>query len=394
MILGVGLILMGVASALRGGGEREGPSETFVQVPIRTVASGVRNTATFTQWVGQQRIVRVGDDRLVVLFMGTRGLEIVADEKNQGRTWRSGVRIASVSGDSFSVAADGQGRLHLALSEEGVISYVRLTRTQSGWEPGAVLELSDSATQVTNVAWEAETNTAQVVWTEEAPNGERPMWAAVQPDDAAPQILAEDRLAESGTESDALVNVASYGDGRVIAAYRSAVDSGWYSRIASVDELGAFAWGPEERLPFEDFAGAMTFAVDDEGTAHLGLRDDTNSRITYFRRTDPAGWSGGETVVEAASSEAIELPSIAVDTTSRLVYIFFVDTSEPKGDLRVAIRDPATRWEGPDGVAGEGELDEGALYPTTMASSQGQPILVWTTQGEVPAIQSARISAP
>lgn len=394
LILGAGLIILGVFAALRSGDDPDGPTETFVQVPIRTVASGVSNTATFTQWVGQQRIVRVSDGRLLVLFMGERGLEIVADERNQGRTWRSAVGVPGISGESFSVAADGQDRLHLVLGEEGTISYVRLTRTQSGWESGKVLELSDSATRVANIAWDSSSGTAHVVWTEETPDGELPMWAAVRTEESSPSVLAEEQLAEAVTESDALVNVATYDDGRVIVAYRSGVDSGWYSRIASVDELGAFAWEPEERLPTKDFAGALSLAIDDGGTVHLALRDDTNSRITYFRRIDRAGWSGGETAVQATSSEEIELPSIAVDTTSRLVYIFFVDTSEAKGDLQVAIRDPATRWEGPDGIAGEGELDEGSLYPATMARSDGQPILIWTTQGEVPAIEGARISAP
>jgi len=394
LILGAGLIIVGVSATLRSSVDPDDPTETFVQVPIRTVASGVSSTATFTQWVGQQRIVRISDDRLLVLFMGDRGLEIVADERNQGRTWRSAVGVPGVSGESFSVAADGRDRLHLVLGEEGAISYVRLTRTPSGWESGEVLELSDSATQVANIAWESSTGTAQVVWTEETPDGELPMWAAVGTEEASPSVLAEEQLTEAGTESDALVNVASFDDGRVIAAYRSGVDSGWYSRIAAVDDLGALAWEPEERLPTKDFAGALSLAIDDGGTVHLALRDDTNSRITYFRRIDPGGWSGGETAVKATSSEEIELPSIAVDTASRLVYIFFVDTSEAMGDLQVAIRDPATRWEGPDGVAGDGEVDEGSLYPATMARSDGQPILIWTTQGEVPAIQSARISAP
>ena len=394
LLLGVGLVVAGIAAALRGGEESEAPVETFVQVPIRTVASGVSSTATFTQWAGQQRVVRVGGDRLLVLYLGEQGLEIVADERNQGRTWRSAVRVPQVSGDSFSVAADGRGRLHLILSDEGTMSYVLLTRTGSGYKPGEFLELSDSATQVGNIAWEPQTGTAQAVWVEETSEGEWANWAAITPAGGVPSVLEEEQLAEAGSESDALVNVGAFGDGRVIAAYRNAADSSWYSKVASVDDLGAFEWEPEERLPTKDFAGAVSLVVDDEKNVHLALRDDGNARILYFRRADARGWSSGETAVEAASSEEIELPSIAIDTTSRLVYVFFVDTSAAKGDLQVAIRDPATGWEGPDGVAGEGELDEGALYPTTMGRSEGQPTLIWTTQGEEPAIQSARISAP
>ena len=393
LIAGTGLILLGVMAALRED-EVSPPEGTFLQSPIRTVASEVDSTATFTRWVGQQRIVRVGGNRLLVLFMGDRGLEIVSDERNQGRTWRSAISVPGVSAESFSVAADGKGRLHLALSDQGNLRYLRLTRTISGWESGDILDLSESATEVVNIAWDAASGTAHVVWAEDSPDGERPYWAAVEPGDGTPTTIEERSFAESGGESSVLATVGSYGDGRLITAYREASDSDWYSRVGSFDEFGSFTWEPEEKLPMEDFAGAASLAVDDDKVAHLVLRDDDNARIVYFRRLNAGGWTGGETAVDASSSDEIDLPTVSIDSTSRLVYVFFADTSGEQAVPRVAIRDPATRWEGPDAIAGEGEITQGATHPATMERSEGQPIVIWTTQGAEPAIQSARISAP
>jgi hypothetical protein len=395
LVLGVGLILLGVAAALFNEEDAAEPQQTFIQAPIRTVASGVEATATFTNWSGQQRIVRVGDNRLLVLFMGSRGLEIVADERNQGRTWRSAVRVPGITADSFSVAADGKGRLHLALSDEGGLQYVRLERSSTGWVPGEILDLTDAATEVVNIVWDAASGTAHVVWAEDSPSGERPYWAAVSPGDGSPSILKERPFAEPGGEASVLAALGSFGDGRLITTYRNANDASWYSRIGAPDELGEFAWEPQEALPMEGFAGAVSLAIDEDRVAHLVLRDDTNTRITYFRRQDPGGWSGGETAVDATSSDEIDLPTLAVDTTSRLVFVFFVNNAEEGATPQVAIRDPATRWEGPDAIAGTGEIGRrGAAHPTTMGRSEGQPIVIWTTQGAQPEIQSARISAP
>ena len=395
LALGTGLILLGVAAALFNEEEAAEPQQTFIQAPIRTVASGVEETATFTNWSGQQRIVRVADSRLLVLFMGSRGLEIVADERNQGRTWRSAVRVPGITADSFSVAADGKSRLHLALSDEGGLQYVRLERSKTGWVPGEILDLSDAATEVVNIVWDAPSGTAHVVWAQDSPSGERPYWAAVSPGDGTPTIVKERSFAPAGGEASVLVALGSFGDGRLLTTYRNASDASWYSRIGGLDELGEFAWEPEEALPMEGSAGAVSLAIDEDRVAHLVLRDDTNTRITYFRRQDPGGWSGGETAVDATSSDEIDLPTLATDTTSRLVYVFFVNNAEDGAIPQVAIRDPATRWEGPDAIAGTGEIGRrGAAHPTTMGRSEGQPIVIWTTQGARPEIQSARISAP
>lgn len=394
LVLGAGLILLGVAAALFNEDAAE-PQQTFIQAPIRTVVSGVEATATFTNWSGQQRIVRVGDNRLLVLFMGSRGLEIVADERNQGRTWRSAERVPGISADSFSVAADDKGRLHLALSDEGVLQYVRLERSSTGWVPGKILDLSDAATEVVNIVWDAPSETPHILWAEDSSSGERPYWAAVSPSDGAPTVTEERPFAPAGGEASVLAALGSLGDGRLIATYRNANDAAWYSRIGAPDKAGEFSWEPEEALPMEGFAGAVSLAIGEDKVAHLVLRDDTNTRITYFRRQDPGGWSGGEIAVDATSSAEIDLPTLAADTTSRLVYVFFMNSAEEGATPQVAIRDPATRWEGPDAIAGRGEIGRrGAAHPTTMGRSEGQPIVIWTTQGARPEIQSARISAP
>ena len=258
-----------------------------------------------------------------------------------------------------------------------------------------MLTTSVAASEVVNIVWDGSSGTAHVVWAEDSSSGERPYWAAVSPGDGSPSILKEQPLAGPGGEASVLAALGSFGDGRLITTYRNANDASWYSRIGGPDELGEFAWEPKEALPMEGFAGAVSLAIDEERVAHLVLRDDTNTRITYFRRQDPGGWSGGETAVDATDSDEIDLPTLAVDTTSRLVYVFFVNNAEEGATPQVAIRDPATRWEGPDAIAGTGEIGRrGAAHPTTMGRSKGQPIVIWTTQGAQPEIQSARISAP
>jgi hypothetical protein len=99
--------------------------------------------------------------------------------------------------------------------------------------------------------------------------------------------------------------------------------------------------------------------------------------------------------VDAASTPEIDFPSISLDTSSKLIYVFFQSNQTSVGtEVRVAVHDPATGWEEPVSIADPTDIPNGAQFPTSIATISGQPIVLWTKGGTAPAIQAARITAP
>ena len=129
--------------------------------------------------------------------------------------------------------------------------------------------------------------------------------------------------------------------------------------------------------------------IDSRRTAHLILRDSSSFELAYYTRTLRGGWSSGETAVDANSIEEIDFPVLTVDQTSRLVYVF-LQTTDAVPQIRVAIRDPASGWEGPYSVTSSASFPDGAGYPTSIEQADGLPIVAPDApgHGESPALRA------
>jgi hypothetical protein len=392
VLLGVGLALVGFMRLTSAPAE---PSEQTVESPIRDVAVGTRADATHAQWIGQRRLVRTSNGRLIVFFSSPQGLSLVTDQSNSGRSWRSPITITDIPATSFSVAIDNKDRVHLAFSDGGAISYARLDETPEGWVNTAVLELDEASSPVVDVAWDPQSGMANVVWAREVELGEVPQWAAIATDGRTPSLAQTEALSRGGDEIPVLANVASGPGSPLLATYRRGNRSaGWYSSTAEWDEnANRYTWSPEERIPTNEAIGAASVVIDSRGTAHLILRDSTTFELAYYTRTQRGGWSGSETAVDADGIEEIDFPILTVDQTSRLVYLF-LQTTEDFPQIRVAIRDPASGWEGPYSVTSPTSFPDGAAYPTSIDKASGLPVVLWTRGGSTSTIQAARVAAP
>jgi hypothetical protein len=392
VLLGVGLALVGFMRLTSAPAE---PSEQTVESPIRDVAVGTRADATHAQWIGQRRLVRTSNGRLIVFFSSPQGLSLVTDQSNSGRSWRSPITITDIPATSFSVAIDNKDRVHLAFSDGGAISYARLDETPEGWVNTAVLELDEASSPVVDVAWDPQSGMANVVWAREVELGEVPQWAAIATDGRTPSLAQTEALSRGGDEIPVLANVASGPGSPLLATYRRGNRSaGWYSSTAEWDEnANRYTWSPEERIPTNEAIGAASVVIDSRGTAHLILRDSTTFELAYYTRTQRGGWSSGETAVDADGIEEIDFPILTVDQTSRLVYLF-LQTTEDFPQIRVAIRDPASGWEGPYSVTSPTSFPDGAAYPTSIDKASGLPVVLWTRGGSTSTIQAARVAAP
>lgn len=393
VVAGLGL---GVLALTRGGGQEvvtmPAPAPA-VDSPVRDVAFGVAGDATHSQWIAQQRLVRTTDGRLVALYGGTDGLYVVTDQGNQGRSWGSPVAYPGIEPRSFSAAIDGGDNLHIAFSDGSSVSYAYLGSEGRGWDEPVILSIDrDSASPVLDIDHDPEGDRTYLVWAGKTGSGEAPTWAAIQ-GSTSPRVVHSDELADPGDEIPVLVNVAVGPDSTIHATFRRGDSSfGWFGRRGSIRNDGHVEWLPEERLSSGEGFGAASLAVDAKGVAHLVLRDSTTYQLLYFKRTKRGGWSSPQSAVEGQRVEEIDFPTLSIDSTSKLVYLFFqTDQNVSAGEVSVAVRDPAAGWEGPYRIPSAGQ---GAGYPTAMAVSSGQPIVLWTTGGEAPSIQAARIIAP
>jgi hypothetical protein len=391
VLLGVGLAFIGLTRLTAAPAE---PSEQTVESPIRDVAVGTRADATHAQWIGQRRIVRTSSGQLIVFFSTPQGLSVVTDQSNSGRSWRSPVTIPDLLATSFSVAIDDQDRVHLAFSDGGTIAYARLEETRGGWVNTDALELDDASSPVVDVAWDPQSGLANVVWAKEVDSGEVPQWAAITAG-GRPSIAQTTALARGGDDIPVLANVAGGAGSPLVATYRRGDRmTGWFSSTAEWEEdASRYTWRPEESVPSDQAIGAASVVIDSRRTAHLVLRDSSSFELAYYTRTQRGGWSSGETAVDANSIEEIDFPILSVDQTSRLVYLF-LQTTEDSPQIRVAVRDPASGWEGPYSVTSPTSFPDGAGYPTSIEQAPGLPIVLWTKGGSSSTIQAARVAAP
>jgi hypothetical protein len=390
VLLGVGLALLGISRAL----EDDEPVEEPVQTPIRTVADSVPINATETEQIGQRRVVSTSRGRLIVVYPGPDGMSIVADQANQGRSWRSPVTLPALVATSLSVVADDEGRLHVAFADGAGISYTVLTETDTGWNASNVVSIDESPSEIVDVAWDPLRELAHVVWASSDDGGEAPEWAAFDARDSL-DMVATERLADSAPDVPVLVNLAASPGGEVIATYRRGdTRTGWFARALVADARpGELGWGPEERLRMDLRAAAASVAFDDQDTAHLVLVDEARASLSYFKRNPRTGWSSRQVALDPGVAGRIDNPSVSVDLASRLVYVFF-DTDEGASPIRLVLRDPVSGWEGPYRVGTAAELPAGALFPTSMATTRGQPIVLWTTAANPSELQMARVTAP
>jgi hypothetical protein len=385
VLLGVGLALIGVNRALT----PEPPPQEAVRPPIRTVAANVPEDATVTAASGQQRMVRTSRGALLVLFVTPDGLRIATDGVNQGRIWRTPLTLPAISADTLSVDIDERDRMHLALAGEDGVFYAALQETRAGWSAPTLFELDDSPTEVVDVAYDPARELAHVVWSAEDPAGRAPRWIGIDVSEE-PVLLAEEDLAAGG-EGAAEVNVAAGTDGTVVATFRGEVPEGWTARALPA-EPEVTEWGPQEGLDVQEIVSEASLTVDSRGVAHLVVAGEDGD-LNYLRRNRRGIWIAGQPDITPAVTDPIDRPSVTADTASRLIYVFF-RTGGDEEAVRVAIRDPASGWEGPYRIGIGQDIAAGVVAPTAPRTTAGHPMVIWTTRADPPSIEAARIIAP
>jgi hypothetical protein len=384
-----------VAVALTGGFDGEEEAQLpVVEGFVSTVTAGVPGDATHTQWTGQHHVVKTSDDRLHVLYASAGRLHVVSDHANGGRTWNESVAIPSIRTTGYSAAADAEDRLLLAYTDDEALRFTTLTRSGTGWEPGETLVLDPaSSSRVVDIAWDPAAEVAHVVWAAADGAGERPHWAAVEPG-AAPRVVQSEPLAPAGEGGTVLVSIVPLPDSGVLAAYRSAGRSGFFSRTARTSG-GELEWGPEETVASDTNFGAVSLVADRRGVAHLALRDDVRPSLLYFRRPAGEGWQEAEVAVAAPASEEVDFPALSVDESSGLVHLFFQNAVlDPSPQIRVLVRDPAAGWEGSFQLINPDALPEGANFPISTGTVTGSASVIWTKKGPIPELQIVRFLAP
>jgi hypothetical protein len=402
VVVGVALAIFGLSKALLGPEDTTGTQGTgpdTVQSPVRDVAVGTSYDATHTQWIGQSHLLRASDGRLLALYRSEGGLRIVADRSNQGRQWREPSKVAGIVADSFSAAIDSNDNIHVAFHNGSTVAYATLQQNGTKWRETGELALDESSTSpVVDIAWDEAAGVAHVVWAKDAAEGQQPYWASVDTSGATPQLLESQALADPGASLTALVTIDVNDESNVLATYRRPNSlQGWFSRTAApnADDPDVYNWADEEKVPTKEGIGAASVVIDQNGIAHMVLRDSTSFELDYFTKKPGSPWSAKDVVVDASSTEEIDFPSLSVDTGSRLVYVFFQTNQTQVGtEVHVAVHDPATGWEPPYAITEPSDIPDGAAFPTSIGTINGQPIVLWTKGGSAAAIQAARISAP
>jgi hypothetical protein len=401
--VGVGLAVWGLTRTFFGPDEPATPTDStdVVQSAVREVATGTGPEATHTQWIGQQHFLRASNGSLLTLYTGPEGLYIVRDKANQGRGWRQPRLIEGIDTDSFSAAIDSRDRIHLAFHTGTDVSYAIITKDGKRWTSSAVLELDpDSSSPVVDVAWDEDAGVAHVVWAKVTTEGQQPYWASVDADGEQPVLADQAALADAGETLPVLATVDVGPDSNVLATYRRGDRiRGWYSRSATRAETtesdAGYLWAEEERVPTKEGIGASAVAIDGRGTAHIVLRDSTSFQLVYFRKPLNRAWSRSQTILDTDSTEEMDMPTITLDESSRLIYVFFeTNRSQVEHEVQVAVRDPATGWQQPVPIVDAAEIPEGARFPTSLGTTTGEPIVLWTKGGPLPAIQAAPVNTP
>lgn len=356
----------------------------------RDVIAGVPGATTHNQWIGQDHLVRASDGTLLALYGTEQGLQIVADYQDHGRLWRPPVSLPEIHAVSSSVAIDAADRLHLAFADGSRVAYVLVEQSGAEWATSHVLEVDAAATTAyVDVAYDDESDLAHIVWVEESDQGQAPRWAVISGTPTGPRVIASRRLADPASDVPVLVNVAAGGAHAVATYRRPDSPTGWFARAVSAGAKNTLRWGRQERVPIDAVIGAADVAVDGGGVAHLALRDSTTFQLVYFTRGADGGWSGGETAVTAASIEEIDYPSLTLDRSSKLVYLFFQnDMLEGETGVLVAVRHPTNLWESPIRVSPAKDAPHGAFFPASLEHTAGAPIVLWTAGGASPVLQA------
>jgi hypothetical protein len=384
-----------VVVALAGNGRA--PSSSTASSAIRIVALDTQGGATNSQWIGQQHMVRTSQGALIVVYPSGGDLQIVSDRVNQGRSWTAPATVRGVEAASISMAIDATDRLHVAFNDGSGILYTFLERDGKTWRHGPIIELDgNTSSPVVDIAWDEELQVSHVVWARDAGGDHEPRWAAVSFDDGEPEISASTSLARAGDDSTVLVNVAVDPGESVIATYRKADPvNGWYSRSAAVRGEDGFAWEKEKKVPTGQFIGAADVAMDRAGTAHLILRDSSEFQLLYSKKLRGQSWTDPEIAVDAEAIEQVDFPSLSVDLSTELVYVFFQSNQFlAQNEIRATVRDPASGWAPAFPLASAELVGNGAAFPSTMGTTLGMPLVIWTTTIGSPAIQIANVVAP
>jgi hypothetical protein len=381
VVLGVGLTLLALVRFLNPAPGT--PAAGSVVPAIKTVATGVPGSATHTQWIGQQHLVHTSDGRLLALFAVPGGMQIVSDGGDNGATWLAPSSVTTVKPDSFSVAIDRADRLHLAFTDARGVAYVVLRQSPDGWRASSILRLdTHTKTPLVDVAWDQSRGVSHVVWAKDTSAGQEPYWAAVGSKRDRSAVVDSGPVAAPGKTVPVLVNEAvDPSSGQLLVSYRSGTSStGWSSRSLIPARSAAWRWAAPERVPTDASLGAAALAFD----GHY--------RLLYFVHTDKLGWSQPEIAVQAHATSQVDFPALALDDSSKLVYLFFeTDQFETAPEIRVAIRDPNSGWKEPTSVAA---LPEGDYFPTALRNANGQAIALWTRGSSVASLEAARVTSP
>jgi hypothetical protein len=393
VLLGVGLTLVALARFFNPApGE---PAAANLVPTIKTVATGVPGSATDTQWIGQQHLVHTSNGRLLALLAVPGGMQIVSDGGDDGATWLKPSSVTAVKPQSFSVAIDAADRLHLAFTDARGVSYAVLSQSPGGWRASSILRLdTHTKTPLVDVGWDQSRQTAHVVWAKDTAAGQEPYWAAIASKRGRAVVVDSGAVASPDTTVPVLVNEAvDPSSGQVLVTYRQGTSAtGWSSRTLSPFGSGAWRWEAPERLPTDASIGAAALAFDGQGIAHLVLRDSTDYRLLYFIHSERLGWSKPEIAVQALATSQVDFPALALDDSSKLVYLFFEsDQFETAPEIRVAIRDPNSGWKQATSVAA---LPEGDYFPTALRNANGQAIALWTRGSSVASLEAARVTSP
>jgi hypothetical protein len=392
VVLGAGLALLAVVRVIN---PPAAPSAATIAPAIKTVATGVPGAATHTQWIGQQHLVHTSTGKLLAVFAVPGGVQIVADGADNGATWMKPASITSIHPESLSVAIDASGRLHIAYSDSGGVSYVVFSQAGGEWRPSSPVKLDATThTPLVDIAWDEARQAAHVVWAKDVSGGQEPYWAVIASRSGKTAVVESGAVAAPADAIPVLVNEAlDPTTGNLLVTYRDGTSTkGWESRILLPSSSRSWRWGHERRLPTDASIGAAALAYDAEGTAHLVLRDSTDYRLLYFVRPAGEGWSKPEIAVQAKATSQVDFPALALDRSSKLVYLFFEsDQFETAPEIRVAIRDPNSGWKEATSVAA---LPEGAYFPTALRNGDGQAIALWTRGAAVPSLEAARVTSP
>jgi len=381
VLLGVALAYVGLQRIVT-----PPPIVQTLETPIRTVAPSAPVDATETNSIGQQRVVRTSDGQLLSLFATEAGLSVVSDLGNQGRSWRTPVTLPAIQASSLSAAIDSKNRVQLAFVDDEGASFTVLTRDSGAWQSSNIVQLGATTSPVIDVAWDEPAQRAHVTWIGQSDEGQTVQWASFEA--GAVTKLGQTEELASAPKGDVLANVAAAPSGAAIVTYRKGDAAGWYSRSFVDDTSG---WQPEESLPTKIVARAGSVAMDRRGVAHLVLIDESGEQMIYLKRSNK-GWLSPQTVIPPATTEEMDDPFLATDTTSRLLFAFFSTTGTADA-LRVVVNDPATGWKDPYRISIEDNSTQGRS-PTSMDPLSGSPLVLWTSAGSQPAINSGSIVLP